>query len=1194
MTNRGRNPVSFATIQDTRASCTAALNKAFDNLKAIPTSTAEAVSHLNTEDVEEILNSTQLAESTFLQAMENAQLFIPEEDEDNFHLREAIIEESFDETMFQIMDLGEQLLLMKTISNGLSKFYSDLQTIQATFYLSSRDKQVSDIRQLTILFSSLREKWQPAKNPSSHPLQLEFDVCTRSLAMLRRMLSHNIHRQGTQSLKSTNICTVPASRTLTSDTAGCHQEVVAVTDTEQSSCQPKSHDSTAVPLQPKLGPSQRSPSSNSSYKWDCLLCHKEKHPLHICPKWATLIIPQRLDLITQKKLCSNCLAGGHSLSACRSKYDCKICHQAHHTTIHQGIRAVSDYNSSQLPQSQQSLEALITTPLEQQLKARAYIHPDANPSILSNKTAQALKLPLQTDPTQSHNFQCSSAAMQSVTENISCQQLAPVEELPLPLSLQLADHLSKTAERVDILLGAEFQPQLQEATLPNITLAPESGAQGPLQQKILAHHSTLSLPADTHHSLEPDSSPSCQAEESDLPLHPAKVQNNYYCSNPISLSISNCRPQITLSEKSDGQPLGNGNRQAVIPKMALSQQPWEKGQKKPPIWRNGPASPTPSQLHESHTHPDSVIPELLGFSNSREHSTSTSLAIDQNAVEHSTSCVNTTVLSQELQPLLLLSEIPGPTSQQPPQKELLDFSHSNISTSPTLLNNKQLPQQELLPLHHPVVHPRTTLKEHPSSTSSVSSITYPAKHPPICVDPDLLPRQPLPLSPWKEEPPLLHEDLGLIPKQQLPEKELLALYHPVDSSTTLSTRTSNLGKLTSICNHVLSNVDWCWKCCSTYKGAPSLTATNCVPLVISTHQTPAISSLHNLSSAEKETAGMWLMKQAKLHLPTFNPSSIFKNRFRSKTSRLMPWHTILNDYDRLASSYFCHPLQHQPTTGATTYWTYDWSRHPGLTLCLHGFLYCHLANANLLLLSARRLSRFIYSMPYWRNKQHLSPQLKGEPSAVTNDCTTLVLHRRMDNIFYQNIAASGEPFLRCSPWNNPRQFCDLLTVLNSQYLLHLYLLKLLIRWLHIPAGSPYFKTLWPLFIISMMQPLLRIMDTTISPFGNHIKPPLHRLPPGVCSDTNPHLNMQQQHQQQPCPSHLSWSHLHSIEPIKLDSCDFTPSPIPLEHYITSLNSSIYGHFSVPVCMTLSNQITPFCSPLHAHPAYIYSAHSSFL
>ena len=42
---------------------------------------------------------------------------------------------------------------------------------------------------------------------------------------------------------------------------------------------------------------------NSSYRWECSLCQPEKHPLHLCPQWATLNLSQRLGHIQAKSLC---------------------------------------------------------------------------------------------------------------------------------------------------------------------------------------------------------------------------------------------------------------------------------------------------------------------------------------------------------------------------------------------------------------------------------------------------------------------------------------------------------------------------------------------------------------------------------------------------------------------------------------------------------------------------------------------------------------------------------------------------------------------------------------------------------------------------------------------------------------------------------------------------------------------------
>ena len=82
-------------------------------------------------------------------------------------------------------------------------------------------------------------------------------------------------------------------------------------------------------------PTTSSPTTPSTYKWDCALCKPERHPLHICPKWLGYSVDQRLSHVKDQTLCANCLAVGHLTSACKSKYRCRDCGQAHHTTIHQ-------------------------------------------------------------------------------------------------------------------------------------------------------------------------------------------------------------------------------------------------------------------------------------------------------------------------------------------------------------------------------------------------------------------------------------------------------------------------------------------------------------------------------------------------------------------------------------------------------------------------------------------------------------------------------------------------------------------------------------------------------------------------------------------------------------------------------------------------------------------------------------------
>ena len=858
-----------------------------------------------------------------------------------------------------------------------------------------------------------------------------------------------------------------------------------------------------------VSPTPTSPSS-PAYKWDCAFCKPERHPLHICPKWLSYTVEQRVSHVSSKNLCANCLAVGHLTAACKSNYRCRDCGQAHHTTIHQNTSAPV-HVSSTLSQSQQLPDALLMTaevllkgPGGQQLKARAFIDPGAGLSLISSRAAQTLKLPLEASRTAFstvqgteckgsqhltsvtisplHNrrdIQCRPAVVQTVTENIPSKQLAPVDEYPHLLGLQLADTTFNTPGRVDILLGADLWLQLQGRSPPIIASASEPGAQdtifgwaitgtakaqGPPQQRLPACHLQPNLSTETPNNLASDFRLADLAEEPELPLSPAESQIKHHYSNHVSFSPSSCRHQMTLPEKSDCQPPGEGSRQAVLPKMALSQQPWEKGQKKHSTWRDGLPCLSSRQLPKSSTltGPDSISPELHEFSDSslqncgavvhtrttsKEHSPLTSLATSKpsswNCVptaEHPTVCVNTEIIPQELLPLPLWreepplpSEDPGPTPQQPPQKELLDSPHSTTS--------KQPPQKELL-----------------------------------------------------EPPPPANS-------KQPPQKELLELPPPVDMSTTLSTMAADLGNPSSTYSHVSSHTDWCWEFCSTliYKGAPSPAATNCLPLVIPNHQTPAASSMPILTGAERKTAELWLLKQAKIHLFNFEKSSIRKGRFFSKSSRLMPWHPVL-DYSHIltagrlpANSIFHPPQQHQIIADATNYFTYKWFRHLHLTLCHYGSTFSCTTGTKLLLLSARRLSRPVYSNPYWRNQPHLHHQLMGELSALPGSFTSPFLHIRMDpanpSTFRkghsqdQTTAASEAALHGFTTRSNLRQLYEPLATENNHYLIHLHLLKLLIRWLHIPAGTPHLRSLWGNSVKSMMAHLQRIMDPLLLTLG---------------------------------------------------------------------------------------------------------------
>ena len=232
-----------------------------------------------------------------------------------------------------------------------------------------------------------------------------------------------------------------------------------------------------------------SPSSSApvTQRWECTICAPERHPLYLCPKWATYTVPQRISHINNKNLCSNCLAGGHSTSNCKSTRSCRDCSQRHHTSIHQ--QAVSTpvnhatsvgVGNGLLPTAQ----VLIIAPNGKELQARALIDEGAGLSLVIKRVAQLLELPLTpekltlsvaqgetTKPlTHSTSFiisslhnrsveiPCDAAVAPTVTCDLPPLPIHQVQDLPHVMGLPLADPNYHLPGRIDLLLGSPLLP----------------------------------------------------------------------------------------------------------------------------------------------------------------------------------------------------------------------------------------------------------------------------------------------------------------------------------------------------------------------------------------------------------------------------------------------------------------------------------------------------------------------------------------------------------------------------------------------------------------------------------------------------------------------------------------------------------------------------------------------------------------
>ena len=572
MSNRRRPPTDLPAVKRSRAGCVGAITKALDKFKGFPADSSEAVAVLNSKEIDRILSSIIKTETAFLQTLEDAQTFVPEDSEEAFQEEEEMAADAFNTSISATRDLGEQLLCMKAVLNGLANFQQDLDAIQDTLASKPDSNLVSDLQDLKSLFSSLRGQWQAANLPIDHPIKQELDACRKALATLGTEITAAIDRSESHSTASSSTSPAPSpyyivskndlptievpkfsgdlldwssfwvafkstieDRTELSNSQRLHYLRQAITDPElqlllhspaetanfytevveelkerfdktreihkllsrtladlsspkytradlrklvdlvkrnisslkatkqydldsflssivfsilpsrlQTSWAQHTKKEKGVPSISKLllflrdhaetlpatgalnpntapegapakrnGPKKPERKENlhrskgvhatnpaASYKWECILCRPERHPLHICPKWATLTVSQRLGHIQSKSLCSNCLAGGHSTAACKSTYRCRDCGQPHHTTIHQQL-AVNPANSSS-SKSSQLPDALMTTaqvllvgPRGQEVKARALIDSGAGLSIVSSRIAKILDLPLE-------------------------------------------------------------------------------------------------------------------------------------------------------------------------------------------------------------------------------------------------------------------------------------------------------------------------------------------------------------------------------------------------------------------------------------------------------------------------------------------------------------------------------------------------------------------------------------------------------------------------------------------------------------------------------------------------------------------------------------------------------------------------------------------------------------------------------
>ncbi|XP_053690789.1 uncharacterized protein LOC128739336 [Sabethes cyaneus] len=66
-------------------------------------------------------------------------------------------------------------------------------------------------------------------------------------------------------------------------------------------------------------------------------CCGEDHYMARCASFLNLTNKERLELVNNKRLCSNCFRPGHWVRDCNSSFSCRTCGRKHHSLIHPGF-----------------------------------------------------------------------------------------------------------------------------------------------------------------------------------------------------------------------------------------------------------------------------------------------------------------------------------------------------------------------------------------------------------------------------------------------------------------------------------------------------------------------------------------------------------------------------------------------------------------------------------------------------------------------------------------------------------------------------------------------------------------------------------------------------------------------------------------------------------------------------------------
>lgn len=116
----------------------------------------------------------------------------------------------------------------------------------------------------------------------------------------------------------------------------------------------------------------------------CIHC-SQGHFISQCPDFQSLAVPQRFEIVKNKKWCVNCLRPTHSTRTCRSKSNCRHCGRRHHSLLHFPAQSVPA-SAQSVPTSAQSTSTPVTASVSTTESAASSrpVQPNSTVSVLTN------------------------------------------------------------------------------------------------------------------------------------------------------------------------------------------------------------------------------------------------------------------------------------------------------------------------------------------------------------------------------------------------------------------------------------------------------------------------------------------------------------------------------------------------------------------------------------------------------------------------------------------------------------------------------------------------------------------------------------------------------------------------------------------------------------------------------------------